>query len=194
MEDKPIKRINSRIAWECPWYRVRQDDILLPNGRYGVYNVVEKPTAVWVVPVTSDGRLVLIRTYRYTVEDWCWELPAGSIEPDQTPEEAARAELLQEVGGTAQKLHYLNWYYTANGICNEVSHFFLATGVTLSAPAHEPAEVIQVHTLPIPEVLHMATNHQITDAPSVMILLLCAEQLKALAQSHTSPMIKNAES
>lgn len=64
---KPFQTLSSRTAWSCPWYRVRQDEIRLPDGQTAVYNVVEKPEAVWIIPVTADGEIVLIRTYRYTV-------------------------------------------------------------------------------------------------------------------------------
>ncbi|MCA9945839.1 MAG: hypothetical protein KC449_20290 [Anaerolineales bacterium] len=64
---RPFKTISSRIAWSCPWYAVRQDEILLPDGSQGVYNTVTKPTAVWILPVTPQGEIVLCHSYRYTV-------------------------------------------------------------------------------------------------------------------------------
>ena len=177
---RPFKTLSSRIAWSCPWYAVRQDDILLPDGSQGVYNTVTKETAVWILPVTPQGEIVLCYSYRYTVDDWCWELPAGGVKPGQTLEDAALEELHEEVGGTCQTLEHAGRFYTANGICNEEGHFFIATGVTLGAPAHEPAEVIQIHTRPIDEVLQMARNGEVTDAPSALVLLLCAEKLNGL--------------
>jgi ADP-ribose pyrophosphatase len=123
----------------------------------------------------------MIYNYRYAVDDWCWEVPAGSVKPGQSLEETAREELLEEVGGTATTLEYIAPYYLANGICNEVGHFFLATGVTLGAPKQEPAEVMEIHLKAIPEVLHMARTHQITDGPSALGLLLCAPCLETIA-------------
>ena len=66
---RPFTTLASRIAWSCPWYRVRQDDILTPDGAPGVYNVIEKTDAVWIVPVTDDGHLAMVYQYRYTVDD-----------------------------------------------------------------------------------------------------------------------------
>jgi ADP-ribose pyrophosphatase len=175
---KPYQTISSRIAWESPWYRIRQDEIITPDGRPGVYNVVEKAAAVWIVPVLVDGRLVLIKNYRYTVDDWCWEVPAGSVKPGQTVEDAARAELLEEIGGTAQALTPINHFYTANGISSEVGHIFLATGVTLGQPAHEATEVMEIHPTPIDEALHLARTLQMRDAPSALALLICESQLR----------------
>lgn len=178
---RPFKTLSSRIAWSCPWYAVRQDEILLPDGSQGVYNTVAKTAAVWILPVTPQGEVVLCRSYRYTVDDWCWELPAGGVKPGQTLKEAALEELHEEVGGSCEELTHLGKFYTANGICDEVGHFFLATGVILGPTAHEPAEVIEVHCKPIEQVLQMAYAGQITDAPSALILLQCAEKLRDLA-------------
>ena len=173
----PFQTLSSRIAWACPWYRVRQDEIRLPNGRNGVYNTIEKDDAVWIVPLTHQQEIVLINSYRYTIDKWCWEVPAGNIKPNQTKEEAALAELQEEIGGTAAQLTYLGRFYTANGICDEVGHFFLATGVTLGTPAHEEAEVIQIHPKPISEVMQLLQQGQISDGPSALALFLCQRHL-----------------
>ena len=177
----PFKTLSQKIVWSCPWYSVRQDELLLPDGRPGVYNVVQKEAAVWILPVTAEKQVVLIRSYRYTVNDWCWEIPAGSLKAGQDPAAAARSELAEEVGGRAQQLAYLGRSYMANGICDEVGHFFLATGVTLGEPDHEAAELIEVHRKSIPEVLNMARANEINDAPSALVILLCAGRLEALA-------------
>jgi 8-oxo-dGTP pyrophosphatase MutT (NUDIX family) len=176
--NRPFQTLNSETAWSCPWYAVRRDEIVLPNGRHAHYHVVEKAPAVWIIPVTAEGEIVLIYSYRYTVDDWCWELPAGAIKPGQTAEEAARAELREEVGGTAADLIYIGQFYPANGICNEVGHIFLATAVCLGETDHEPAEVITVHRKPIREALRMAQANEISDGPSALALLLCADRLR----------------
>lgn len=126
----PFKTLSQKIVWSCPWYNIRQDQIILPNGQSGVYNVIQKAPAVWILPVTTDHQVVLIKSYRYTIEEYCWEIPAGSVKPEQSLETAARAELAEEIGGTAHKLEYIGKSYMANGISNEIGHFYLATGVT----------------------------------------------------------------
>lgn len=180
--ERPFRTLSSRVAWSCPWYRVRQDDIITPDGERGVYHVIEKADAVWIVPVTTGGQVVMVRQYRYTIDEWCWEVPAGSLKPGQTVEEAAREELLEEAGGIAENLGYLGRFYPANGICNEVGHIFLATGVDLGTPQHEAAEVMEVHLFSIDEALGMAREGKITDGPSALALLLCAERLTAATQ------------
>ena len=177
---KPIHTKSSKIVWSCPWYRVRQDQIVTPDGQPGVYNVVEHPGAVWIVPVTTAKELVLIYSYRYTVNDYCYEIPAGGVKPGQSLADAARAELLEEVGGTAETLSYVGEFYTMNGIGDEVAHIFLATGVTLGQTSHEPTEIIEIRPTPIEEALRMAQANEISDGPSALALLLCAARLQKL--------------
>ncbi|MBZ0283631.1 MAG: NUDIX hydrolase [Anaerolineae bacterium] len=173
----PITTIDSRRAWDCPWYGVRQDRILLPNGSEGVYNVLELPDAVWILPVTTAGEIVLLRHYRYPLEKWIWELPAGHVEAGDEPLESAQRELREETGGEASEWRFLLKSNTMKGIGTETAHLFLATGVTLGATAHEPAEVMTVHPLPAAEVLRMARAGEIEDAISVLALLLAEPHL-----------------
>lgn len=176
--DRPFQTLSSRVAWACPWYQVRQDVIRLPDGSEGVYNVVEHPGAVWIVPVTAEGEVVLLYHYRYTVDDWCWEVPAGGLKDGQLPDEAARAELSEEIGGQAAEWRYIGPFYGSNGISNELGHIYLALGVTLAQPHHEPAEVIEIHRVPVAEALRMAQANQMSDGPSALALLLCAPYLQ----------------
>jgi ADP-ribose pyrophosphatase len=185
-KEKPFQTTGAKRVWSCPWYSVRRDQIVLPGGVSGHYFVVEKGPAVWIVPTTATGELVLIRSYRHTVDDWCWEVPAGAVNNGHSLEATAVAELREEAGGTAAKLQYVGRFYPANGICDEVGHIFLATGVALAEPAHEPAEVMEVHRKPIAEVLQMARSGQISDGPSALAVLLCEPRLIEMAQAAAS--------
>lgn len=180
MRRKTYQTTSSQVVWSCPWYQVRQDGIVTPDGQVGVYNTIEKNPAVWIVPVTMQKEVLLIYNYRYAVKDWCWEIPAGSVLQGQTILQAAQAELLEEVGGTSPYLQKVTQFYTANGICNEVSHLFLATAVTVTQPQHESTELIEIHPTPIPQALEMARTGQITDGPSALCLLLCEQQLRSI--------------
>jgi ADP-ribose pyrophosphatase len=180
MKTSPYKTVSSRTAWSCPWYHIRQDEIITPDGRSGEYNTIMKGEAVWIVPVTKAGEIILIHNYRYTIDDWCWEIPAGSREPGQSLKDTAVAELREEVGGKAEAWHYIGRSYTANGICDEVGHFYLATGVTLGKTKRESTEVLDIHSLPIAKVLHMVRAGTISDGPSALAIFMAEEKLKNL--------------
>ena len=169
--------LSRRYLWQSQWYNVQQDQVRTRDGHIFTYTVIEHPGAVWVVPITADGQVVLIRSYRYPVDDWCYEVPAGGLLPDLTPEEVAHRELLEEVGGTAAALHHVGQFYTSNGISNEVAYVYLAKDVELGESQPEPTELVEMHLVPVEQALRMAREGAITDGPSALALLWCEELL-----------------
>ena len=107
------------------------------------------------------------------MDDWCYEVPAGGLGPDGEPEEIARLELLEEVGGLAADLRYVGQFYTSNGISNEVAYVYMATGVDLGETHREPTELMEMRLVPVAEALRMAREGEITDGPSALALLWC---------------------
>jgi 8-oxo-dGTP pyrophosphatase MutT (NUDIX family) len=178
MTKKPYQTLNKRLLYENPWYQLRQDDVVLPNGEQTVYNVINKGDAAWIVPVLADGRVVLINQYRYAIDEWCLEIPAGGIYGDLSPEQTAHQELREEIGGTAGSLSFLGKFWTMNGIGNELGHFYMAQDVALSgALEHEATEVIELKIVDAQEAIAMARSGQIGDAPSALAILLCESRL-----------------
>lgn len=174
------KTLKSEYLWQSKWYNLRQDHLRTQEGHEFTYTIVDHPGAVWVVPVTTEGQVALIRNYRYAVDDWCYEVPAGGLGPDGNPEEIARQELLEEVGGMAADLCYVGQFYTSNGISNEVAYVYLATDVELGETHHEPTELIEIHLVPVEEALRMARDGEISDGPSALALLWCERLLRHL--------------
>ena len=178
MTPKPYQTLNQRLLYQNPWYQLRQDDVVLPNGEQTLYNVIDKSNAAWVVPVLRDGRVVLINQYRYAIDDWCLEIPAGGIYGDRSPEQTAHQELREEIGGQAGSLTFLGQFWTMNGIGNELGFFYIAQDVTLSQSVqHEATEVIELKIVEAAEAIAMAKSGQIADAPSALAILLCESRL-----------------
>lgn len=177
--ERPYRTLSQRHIWRSPWYSLRQDRLQAADGSTAVYHVVDKPGAVWIVPVTADGHLVMIEQYRYPVDDWCLEIPAGSIEPGSTPEAAAARELAEEVGGVARGWTFVAWFYSLNGISNQIAHVYVAWDVMLGLPQREATEHMTVHRVPIDEALRMAAAGEISDGPSALALLLSERVLRA---------------
>jgi ADP-ribose pyrophosphatase len=165
-------------VWQSKWYNLRQDRLRTRDGHEFTYTIVDHPGAVWIVPVTNDGQVVLVWNYRHAVNDWCYEVPAGGLGPDGNPEEIARQELLEEVGGTANHLRYIGQFYTSNGISNEIAYVYLATGVELGETHPEPTELMEVRLVPGKEALRMAREGEISDGPSALALLWCEQLLQ----------------
>jgi ADP-ribose pyrophosphatase len=169
--------LDSKYIWRSRWYHLRQDRLRTPVGREFTYTLIDHPGAVWVVPVTAEGQVALIWQYRYAVDDWCYEVPAGGLSEGLTPEETARQELLEEIGGQASLFRYMGQFYTSNGVSNEVAYVYLATGVELGQSHREPTELLEVHLVPAEEALRMARSGEISDGPSALALLWCEPML-----------------
>jgi ADP-ribose pyrophosphatase len=94
-----------------------------------------------------------------------------------SPEEVARRELLEEVGGRAAELRFVGQFYTSNGISNEIAYVYLATGVELGDTHREPTELMEMRLVPVEEALRMARDGEISDGPSALALLWCGPLL-----------------
>ncbi len=195
MGDKPL---GETLGWQLqattypvatPWVRVREDVIELAQGQPSItYTYLEQPGAVFVVPVMADGTVVLICQYRYPVDQWCLEVPAGGLHdqvgayqrevPRSALADLARQELAEEIGATCTELLYRGCFYPSTSRSDERSHVFLALGVTLDHPqALEHTELIELVLLPAREALQRARTAQIPDAKSALSLLWCEAEL-----------------
>lgn len=171
--------LDSRYLWQSRWYNLRQDRLRTAAGHEFTYTLIEHPGAVWVVPVTAGGQVVLIWSYRHPVGEHCLEVPAGGLLPGSDPEEMARRELFEEIGGRPAALRYVGRFYTSNGISSEIAYVYLATGVELGEPHREPTEDLELRLVPVDEAIRMARSGEISDGPSALALLWCEPLLVA---------------
>jgi ADP-ribose pyrophosphatase len=173
------RRLETHYAFECPWFRVRTDTVRWPDGEVAPYTYIEGVGAVWVVPVTVEGDVVLIRQFRYTMDDWCWEVPAGGFHDfDGSPMELARQELAEEVGGVSDDWRYIGSFRPGNSIMDAVYHVILARDVRVNRAVHrEPSEIIEVHPVPADRALEMARSGVMADGYSALALFRCEPYL-----------------
>ena len=129
MFTKQWSRTASRYLFQSRWYNVRQDALTLPDGQAITYTIVEHPGYVVIVPLLSDGRVVMERIYRYPLQRVNLECPSGSLDGED-PETAARRELEEETGYRASRLKWLGKYAGSSGISNEEFSIFLATDIS----------------------------------------------------------------
>jgi 8-oxo-dGTP pyrophosphatase MutT (NUDIX family) len=109
------KTLSSRVVYKNPWITVRHDGIVYPDGRKGIYGVVEKGPGVAVIAVNEEREILLVKQYRYTLNEEFYELPAGAIHKGETALESAKRELYEETGLKARRWQKLGNYYTALG-------------------------------------------------------------------------------
>ncbi len=175
------ERLETSYPFDYHMFRVRKDRVRWPDGHIGPYAYVEAVGAVWVVPLTAEGNVILIRQFRYTMDAWCWEVPAGGFHDfDGSPMELARQELAEEVGGSSEDWRYVGSFRPGNSIIDEVCHIVLARGVRLDGEPHrEAGELIEVHAVPASEALEMARSGEMADGHSALALLRCEPFLVA---------------
>lgn len=177
-QKNPWTTLSSREIYLNPWIRVREDQVLKPNGNPGIYGVVEyRNRAVGVVPIDKDGYTWLVGQYRYTHNRYEWEIPEGGCPEGESLEDCARRELLEETGLVASELEplLLN-IQLSNSIGNETAHLFIARGLTQETPQPEDTEQITIRRLPLSEAIQMAATGQIRDSMSVIALLFLARR------------------
>jgi ADP-ribose pyrophosphatase len=143
-----------------------------PGGVEGTREVVRQSGSVAALPVLADGRIVLVRQYRYAVDEHVWELPAGRRDPGETPEAGARRELEEEVGLRAGALEPLLVFWTTPGFCDEVMHLFRATALEAVPPRPEADERIEQGTFTLQETMAMLRRGEIREGKTLVALLL----------------------
>lgn len=163
----------SRVVYENRWIRVREDDVVRPDGEPGVYGVVEvRHASVFVVALTDDDRVVLVSQRRYATGAESVEVPAGGTDGED-PLAAAQRELVEETGLVAREWTAVGRMDALNGIANAPEHVFLARGLSRVADdGHGRVEegIDTVRTVPFADVLRLVADGTIRDGESVAAL------------------------
>jgi ADP-ribose pyrophosphatase len=170
------KTLESRLLHEGRHFSFHRDEVELPSGYRTQRDVVRHPGAVAIVPVLPDGRVVMIRQYRYAAGKELLEIPAGTLEPGEPPLECARRELMEETGYEAGEMEALLSCYMAPGYSSEVIHFFVARGLMEAVGEPEPDEEIAVERLELEEVLGMIAENVIEDAKTIIGVLFLSKE------------------
>jgi len=174
MRLKPWKTLESREVYQNPWMSLREDIAEMPNGRTTLYGVVTFGDCVGVVPFLNDGRVVLIRQYRYVARHSPWEIPTGGVMKGEEIVDAAQRELQEETGYRAQTLTKVSSFHTSKCICDETAHIFVGEGLTPSPRTPDETEFIELRTFPFAEAMAMVERSEIVDSMSVVGILHAA--------------------
>jgi 8-oxo-dGTP pyrophosphatase MutT (NUDIX family) len=169
-----MEQLSSRVVYRNPWMTVREDQVRRPDGRPGIYGVVEKPDFALVLPRWRDG-FWMVEQFRYPVGRRAWEFPQGGWGSGATGGQAdlARQELAEETGLRADSMTHLGHLYEAYGYSTQGFDVYLATGLTEGEPDREATEQDMVHrAVTDAEITAMIRSGQMVDAPSLAALTL----------------------
>jgi len=168
------EKLSSERIFDGKVFDVERDRVRMPDGREVTVDVVRHPRSVVLLPIPEPRKIVLVRQYRYVVNRWLWELPAGSVDEGETPEEAARRECHEEIGQIPETIVRLASWLPTPGFCDEEMLFFRLSSLSTPAETAPPDEDedIEVGTFAFAEAREMIRRGEIVDMKTVAGLTL----------------------
>ena len=165
------KTSSSEIVFQGKLLDVRRDIVILPNGANGIREWIKHPGAVCCIPILPNGKIALIRQYRYSVRKMMIELPAGKLDKRENPEKCAIRELEEEIGYRANKLTFLINIHPAIGFANEKMWLFIAENLVKTEPKLDEDEFLELIPTSLEDALNLIWTGKITDAKTIIGLL-----------------------
>ena len=167
----PWRTLSSRKVYDNPWISLREDSVVRPDGGDGIYGVVHfKNVAIGILAVEGDF-IYLVGQYRYTLEQYSWEIPEGGCPEDEDLLSAAQRELAEETGLRAQTWEQMGEASLSNSVTDERAIWLMATGLTQGERNPEGTEQLMVRRVPYAQALRMALTGEITDALSLLAIM-----------------------
>jgi 8-oxo-dGTP pyrophosphatase MutT (NUDIX family) len=170
--DNPWKVLGEKKIYENPWIKVNEYDVLNPSGGKGIYGkVFFKAIATGALPLDEELNTYLVGQYRFTIDQYSWEIPEGGGKFGVDPVESAKRELLEETGLVAAEWTQLVEMHLSNSVSDEYAVIYLARKLSQHMASPEETEQLQVKKLPFEEAYQMVERGEITDAMSVAAIL-----------------------
>jgi 8-oxo-dGTP pyrophosphatase MutT (NUDIX family) len=172
MKRNPWKTVESRIAYQNAWLRVREDEVMRPDGSPGIYGVVEIRPSVAVLAFNDKNEIAIVGQWRYALGRYSYELVRGGSEPGETDMlAAARRELREEAGFDASHWEAFGSVDVCNGVTTDIQHFFIAKNLLFVGTNQDPFEEIVTEWHPFPHAVEMVLSGQITEVCSAAAIL-----------------------
>ena len=171
----PWKKISGKTIYDNPWITLDEDQVINPGGGNSVYGKVHfKNFAVGIIPLDENNNTWLVGQWRYSLNEYSWEIPMGGGPIGIDLLESAQRELKEETGLTAQNWELLLKMHTSNSVTDEVGYAFVAKGLQQGETEFEETEDLEIKKLPFSKAVEMVMNGQITDSLSMIAILKLA--------------------
>ena len=169
--DNIEKKLDSELIYDGKVIHVRRDKVLCPNGKESYREIVDHHGGVGVLAFL-EGKIALVKQYRYAYEEQLYEMPAGKLEKGEDPAEGGRRELEEEVGYVAEKYEYLGKMYPSCGYTNEIIYLYKAENLRKTHTHLDEDEFVEVYWFTIDEIKKMVKEGAIVDAKTICALYL----------------------
>jgi ADP-ribose pyrophosphatase len=173
---KHAQLLERREVYRGRIFRLEVDRVTLPTGYTVNLEIVRHPGSVVMIPIPEPGKVILIRQYRYTLDRWIWELPAGSLKPGEDPAVAAARECEEEIGLVPMRVERLRGFYPTPGFCDEEMIYFRCEELRPPAPdssaRKDEDEVIEPRTFSVAEARALVATGEIVDLKTAAGLAL----------------------
>jgi len=171
------EKISSRQVFSGKILGLYYDKVRLPNGKNASREKITHPGAVAVAAITDESEILLVRQYRYPVNDITIEIPAGKLDKDELPESCAKRELAEEVGAVGGEMQLLSSFYTTPGFCDEVLHLFMATDFKISNNNPDEDEFLDIIKIKMENALIWIKEGKIKDSKTIIGILMARDIL-----------------
>lgn len=171
--DSPWRTLTAREVYRNPWLTVTEYQVIRPDGQPGIYGVVDPGDNATIVALDADEQVWVVEDFLYPIQRRCWFLPGGAIDTGEEPLLAAQRELAEETGLSAAQWDHLGAFYLTPGIATQLSHIYLARGLTHGAHQRDPGEAsMTTRPLPLREAYRASQRGESPSAVSALGLAL----------------------
>ena len=173
------KQVETKTVYEGLIVNIRSDIAEISNGKRVPREVVEHPGGVGIVPVTDDGKVLMVRQYRYPMEEELLEIPAGKLEIGENPLDCAVRELYEETGCTAGRIVDLGATYPSPGFCKETLFLYLALDLQQGEMHLDEDELLSLEPVGIDELIGKIMANELPDAKSIIGIMKAKEYMRS---------------
>lgn len=174
----PWKTKKTKVVYKNPWIKVRENIVVTPNGKDGIYGVIEKRVGLGIVAVDDDKNVILAGQWRYPINKYSWSIIGGTLEDGESPLHAAKRELLEETNTKARIWKRLAVFYPSPEVFDEKAYIYLAKGLSSSEGKPEEIEQVEAKKVPFEDALKYIDSGDIIDGFAIVGLLKAKEYLK----------------